>query len=77
MMIMNVIFINNGACGVVFRKFCLTVLLLTKAIKIILFCRYMNDISTLDNWRLLSCIRLINHFELWYGNDVSGFDILC
>ena len=34
MMIMNVIFINDGACDGVFRQFWLTVLLFIKAIKL-------------------------------------------
>ena len=77
MMIINVILINDGACDGVFRQFWLTVFLLIIGVKSSYFFRYVSEISTLDNWRLLSCIRLINRYKLWYGSTVSGFDILC
>ena len=71
MMIINVILINDGACDRVFRQFWLTVLLLIIAVKSSYFFRYVSEISSLGNWRL------INRYKLWYGSTVSGFDILC
>ena len=57
MMIINVIVINDGAYDEVFRLFWLSIGSY-KNTKIFSFYRYVNDISTLDNWRLVSCIRL-------------------